>query len=74
VAVGPPLAPYGGLAATNEGLIAENIYWNAQTTLRPNAAGNNTGTAPPNANGLTSAQMSTPANFVSWDSVGVERG
>ncbi|QSN64929.1 filamentous hemagglutinin N-terminal domain-containing protein [Caballeronia sp. M1242] len=63
---GPPFAVYGGIAAMNEGVI-NNVYWNRDTTTFTNAVGANNGTAPGDANGLSSAQMRVPGNFASWN-------
>jgi filamentous hemagglutinin family protein len=78
---GPPNSGvFGGIAANNNGsfdnngnfipapgaTIATNVYWDKETTTRTVSAG--TGTQLPAANGLTTAQMSTPASFdASWD-------
>ncbi|WP_087043435.1 beta strand repeat-containing protein [Caballeronia ptereochthonis] len=66
---GPPGGAYGGIAAYNYGTINANVYWDKDTTTRTSAAGANLGggTAPPDTNGLTTAQMSTPSSFTSWD-------
>ena len=54
-----------GVARSNSGTIANDVYWDKDTT---NAAiGVAYGTPIPAANGLTSAQMSTPASFSSYD-------
>ncbi|SAK77636.1 filamentous hemagglutinin-like protein [Caballeronia fortuita] len=63
---GPPGDAYGGIAAYNQGAIHNNVYWNRDTTIRTSAAGSNSGTAPPDSNGLTTAQMSNPSNFLDW--------
>jgi filamentous hemagglutinin family protein len=53
----------GGIVATNfNGTIAPNVYWNKCTTGQANGGGNL-----PASNGLTTAQMSTPSSFVSYD-------
>jgi filamentous hemagglutinin family protein len=58
----------GGIVSANAGTINSNVYWNAQTTMRTNAAGYNAGgTVPPDTNGLTTAQMSVPSSFAGWD-------
>ncbi|WP_250535944.1 filamentous hemagglutinin N-terminal domain-containing protein [Caballeronia sp. AZ10_KS36] len=57
----------GGIAAVNQGKISNNVYWDKETTTRTSATGFNTGSAPPNTNGLTTAQMSTPASFAGWN-------
>ncbi|WP_201703839.1 filamentous hemagglutinin N-terminal domain-containing protein [Paraburkholderia kirstenboschensis] len=62
----PPGAAYGGIASSNEGTIATNVYWDKETTTRTVSSG--TGTQLPAANGLTTAQMSNPSSFdASWD-------
>jgi hypothetical protein len=55
----------GGIVALNWGIggtIAPNVYWNKCTTGQANGGGNL-----PAANGLTTAQMSTPSSFASYD-------
>jgi filamentous hemagglutinin family protein len=60
--LGPPGSyEFGGVAANNTGTIANNVFWNTQTTTL--TTGVAFGTAVPAANGLTTAQMSTPASF-----------
>ncbi|HEY2019632.1 filamentous hemagglutinin N-terminal domain-containing protein [Paraburkholderia sp.] len=54
-----------GIARTNTGTIANDVYWNTNTTGA--TIGVVYGTSIPTANGLTTAQMSTPASFVSYD-------
>jgi hypothetical protein len=57
-----PLPIGAGIAHNNMGRIANNVYWDVDTThSRYGAYGL------PASNGLTAAQMSTPASFVSWD-------
>lgn len=59
---------WGGIAGSNSGTIANNVYWNKETTYRASASENNTGSQPTDANGLTTAQMTNPASFgPSWD-------
>lgn len=58
----PPTAD--GIAVQNTGKIANDVYWNRETTTAAN--GSESG-EPPSANGLTTAQMSTPASFVGWN-------
>lgn len=54
-----------GVARSNSGTIANDVYWDKDTT---NATiGVAYGTPVPAANGLSSAQMSTPASFSSYD-------
>jgi filamentous hemagglutinin family protein len=64
---GPPGDPEGGIAATNLGAIHNNVYWNRDTTIRTTAAGVNSGTVPPDSNGLTTAQMSNVGNYLDWN-------
>ncbi|SAK85864.1 filamentous hemagglutinin-like protein [Caballeronia glebae] len=64
---GPPGDPEGGIAASNQGAIHNNVYWNKETTIRTSAAGSNSGTAPPDSNGLTTAQMSNASNYLDWN-------
>ncbi len=49
------------IASTNEGTITADNYWDIQTTGVQNGGG------APQANGLTTAQMSNPASFATWD-------
>jgi filamentous hemagglutinin family protein len=71
---------HGGIAASTGGAvdnngnfipapgatIASNVYWNKETTGQPTDVGS--GTQLPASNGLTTAQMSSPASFdASWD-------
>ena len=67
--IGGPAAPtsYSSIAVSNSGTINSNVYWNADNARRGYAVGYNFGTAPPDINGLTTAQMSTPSNFVGWN-------
>lgn len=55
----------GAIAAVNNGTIADDVYWDKQTTGLTQSSGS--GTQLPAVNGLTTAQMSTPASFASWD-------
>ena len=67
-ATGPVNQPlYGpiGIARSNEGTITNDVYWNASTTGA--TIGVVYGTPIPAANGLTTAQMSTPASFAGYD-------
>jgi hypothetical protein len=67
-ATGPVIQPaYGpfGIARSNEGTIANDVYWNTSTTGA--TIGVKYGTPIPTANGLTTAQMSTPTSFVGYD-------
>ncbi|MGF6970060.1 hypothetical protein OKW43_007155 [Paraburkholderia sp. WC7.3g] len=54
-----------GIARTNTGTIANDLYWDTNTTAA--TIGVKYDTPIPTANGLTPAQMSTPASFVSYD-------
>jgi hypothetical protein len=47
------------------GTIAPDVYWNKDTTTQ--AQGVAQGPQLPASNGLTTAQMSTPSSFVSYD-------
>ncbi|MFM0218757.1 MULTISPECIES: two-partner secretion domain-containing protein [Paraburkholderia] len=53
----PPL----GVASTNNGTIAGDVYWDTQTTLATRDVYSGTGTSA--AKGLTTAQMSMPSSF-----------
>jgi hypothetical protein len=67
-ATGPVTQPFYqpiGIARTNDGIIANDVYWNKDTTTA--AVGVVYGTPIPASNGLTTAQMSTPGSFVSYD-------
>ncbi|WP_235026070.1 two-partner secretion domain-containing protein [Caballeronia arationis] len=55
----PPIP--GGIAASNTGRIANDVYWDTQKIGQ--TMGVRTGTAVPNENGLTTAQMSMKASF-----------
>jgi len=54
--------PTHGVIAFGSGTLAPDVYWNKETTGQP-ASG---GSLPP-SNGLTTAQMSDPANFAGYD-------
>jgi hypothetical protein len=54
--------PTHGVSAFGSGTLAQDVYWNKETTGQP-ASG---GSLPP-SNGLTTAQMSDPANFAGYD-------
>ncbi|OTP80363.1 two-partner secretion domain-containing protein [Caballeronia sordidicola] len=54
-----------GFAFVNNGTIAPDSYWNTETTTQ--TQGVRAGTQLPASNGLTTAQMSTEASFVSYD-------
>jgi filamentous hemagglutinin family protein len=54
-----------GIARTNLGTITNDVYWNKDTTAA--TVGTVYGTPIPASSGLTTAQMSTPASFVSYD-------
>jgi filamentous hemagglutinin family protein len=51
----------GGVCSGCGGL-GNDVYWDVQTTGQPSSGGNL-----PASNGLTTAQMSTPASFAGWD-------
>jgi hypothetical protein len=53
----PPL----GVASTNNGTIAGDVYWDIQTTLATRDVYSGAGTSA--AKGLTTAQMSMPSSF-----------
>ncbi|WP_331457857.1 two-partner secretion domain-containing protein [Burkholderia sp. TSV86] len=60
----------GNVAYGNTGVIANNVYWNAQMsgmTYGMPAVTSGSGTQPPLANGLNNAQMAQSSNFASWD-------
>ncbi|WP_306770868.1 hypothetical protein [Paraburkholderia sp. UYCP14C] len=63
--VNQPLYGPIGIARSNEGTIANDVYWNTSTTGA--TIGVKYGTPIPTANGLTTAQMSTPTSFVGYD-------
>jgi filamentous hemagglutinin family protein len=54
-----------GIARSNTGTISNDVYWDTDTTGA--TVGVLYGTPIPAANGLTTAQMSTPASFVGYD-------
>lgn len=54
-----------GIAGSNSGTIANNVYWDKDTT--GDASGVGSGTPLPASNGLTTAQMSNPASFAGWN-------
>jgi filamentous hemagglutinin family protein len=54
-----------GFAYLNNGTIAPDSYWNTETTTQ--TQGVRAGAQLPASNGLTTAQMSTAASFVSYD-------
>lgn len=55
----------GGIVAVNNGSIADNVYWDKDTSLA--AAGVAWGTSTPAASGLTTAQMTDRSSFVGFD-------
>lgn len=55
----------GGIAAVNNGSIADNVYWGKDTSTA--AAGVAWGTKTAEASGLTAAQMAAPSSFVGFD-------
>ncbi|MDR5817978.1 hypothetical protein QCE62_30645 [Caballeronia sp. LZ033] len=67
IPVGTVGARTAGIAASNEGAIAANVYWDAQGTQQANGVFTNTGTPVSNANGLTTAQMSLPGSLSGYD-------
>jgi hypothetical protein len=54
-----------GIAQTNDGTITNDVYWDKDTTTA--TVGVVYGTPIPESNGLTTAQMSTPGSFASYD-------
>ena len=54
-----------GIAWSNSGTIGSDVFWNMDTTGAN--VGVLAGTPVPAANGLTTAQMSTPSSFVGYD-------
>ncbi|WP_408119268.1 two-partner secretion domain-containing protein [Caballeronia grimmiae] len=63
----PPFGYYGGIAVFNKGTISGSVYWDRTVTAQPSATAFNNGFAPNATNGLSTAQMSTPASFAGWD-------
>jgi hypothetical protein len=62
---GLPTGPENyGIAAVNDGTIAQDVYWNKDTAAT--AIGVGSGTAISAANGLTNAQMADPKQFSGW--------
>jgi filamentous hemagglutinin family protein len=55
----------GAIAEANHGTIANDAYWNKDTTGLTVGVG--TGTPLPASHGLTTAQMSNPASFSGWN-------
>ncbi|SAL59966.1 filamentous hemagglutinin-like protein [Caballeronia humi] len=63
--LGPP-DQKAGVAFTNDGAIADNVFWDVQATTATNSV--YSGDALPAANGFTTAQMSMAASFgPTWD-------
>ncbi|MGG1945969.1 filamentous hemagglutinin N-terminal domain-containing protein [Trinickia sp. NRRL B-1857] len=63
---GVPIGPENyGIAAVNDGTIAQDVYWNKDTTAT--AIGVGSGAAISSANGLTNAQMADPKRFSGWN-------
>ncbi|WP_254604727.1 two-partner secretion domain-containing protein [Paraburkholderia phenoliruptrix] len=59
----PTFYPHGGVVGTNSGSVASNVFWDTQTSGTLDG-----GPGVSAANGLTTAQMSTPASFgPTWD-------
>ncbi|MGG1945968.1 filamentous hemagglutinin N-terminal domain-containing protein [Trinickia sp. NRRL B-1857] len=54
-----------GIAVTNSGTIASDVYWNKDTTGTTSGVGS--GTAVPASNGLSASQMSTASSYVGYD-------
>jgi hypothetical protein len=54
-----------GIAVSNNGTIANDVYWNKDTTDTTSGVGSGTGV--PASNGLTASQMSTPSSFTGYD-------
>ena len=52
----------GGIVALNTGTIGSDVYWNKQTSGQTSG-----GPGVPDANGLTSAQMTQPSSFSGWN-------
>ncbi|KMZ11057.1 Large exoprotein involved in heme utilization or adhesion, partial [Candidatus Burkholderia humilis] len=62
------LDSYGAIASYNQGTIRNNVYWDQISSNHMNYVGDSfNGIAPPPSNGLTTAQMSDQAKFVSWN-------
>jgi filamentous hemagglutinin family protein len=64
------LDDYGAIASQNAGTVGFDVYWNRDTTHHSVAVTDNYldhGAIPPSSNGLSTAQMSNPASFNSWD-------
>ncbi|MBB5445112.1 filamentous hemagglutinin family protein [Paraburkholderia sp. WSM4177] len=59
---GPPAV---GIADTNDGTVAGNVYWDKDAT--GTTVGVNSGALVPAANGLTTEQMETQSSFVGYD-------
>jgi filamentous hemagglutinin family protein len=63
IAAFPPFSPHGGVVAFNTGTVASNVFWDTATSGTLDG-----GPGVSAANGLTTAQMSTPASFgPTWD-------
>jgi len=60
----PPESP-AGIVAFNSAPISTDVYWNRETTLAPVAVLSGPGL--PASNVLTTAQMSSPSSFASYD-------
>ncbi|SAK74419.1 filamentous hemagglutinin outer membrane protein [Caballeronia hypogeia] len=63
----PPGSYRGGAAAWNYGTIRDNVYWDKTVTTQAHAFSVGNGPAPPDSNGLTTPQMSTPSSFAGWN-------
>jgi filamentous hemagglutinin family protein len=59
----PTSGPHGGVVGSNSGSVASNVFWDTETS---GTLDGGPGVSP--SNGLTTAQMSTPASFgPTWD-------
>jgi hypothetical protein len=56
------LMPTHGVIAFGSGTLAQDVYWNTETTGQPLSGG-----TLPASNGLTTAQMANPASFAGYD-------
>ncbi|WP_345816581.1 filamentous hemagglutinin N-terminal domain-containing protein [Paraburkholderia sp. PREW-6R] len=61
-AVASRFMPTHGVLGFGSGTVASNVYWNTETTGQATGGG-----SLPASNGLTTAQMSDPANFAGYD-------
>jgi hypothetical protein len=59
----PTSGPHGGVVGSNSGSVASNVFWDTETSGTLDG-----GPGVSASNGLTTAQMSTPASFgPTWD-------